>query len=248
MMGRYGDCGERMLLAERRAVAASGFAPPTRRVEPAREPFASGEGAESGQRAVRLALMPCEPQQIGSILARSGIASDTHDVRFAFLKDREHDTLAGEWSCMFEDSMLLPFAGDGVKAQGRCAVVLIVCDRRSLKARVETLACGDDAIAAEFMRILIDTNRDALAALHDAACRAQWTEFGTVAHRLNGSLRLVRCGNVIGLASRMEQAALCGDAVRARAILPVFASVVQSLNAVMERMLGLPCRSAVQGC
>jgi HPt (histidine-containing phosphotransfer) domain-containing protein len=248
MMDAYREYGERMPLAERRAVPASSFAPQTRRIDTPRDPFASCEAAEAGHRAVRLVLLSCEPQQIGSTLAHSGISSDTHDMRFAFLKDREHDTLAAELNSTFADGLPLPLVSGGVKTQGRCAVVLIVSDRRSLKARVDTLACGDDAIAGEFMRILIDTNRDALASLYDAACGAQWAEFGKVAHRLNGSLKLIRCGNVIRLASRMEQAARCGDAAKARAILPVFASVVQSLNAVMEQMLGRSSRSAGQGC
>lgn len=248
MMDRYREYGERVSTAERRAVPASSFAPQTWRVDAARDPLAAGEAAESGQWAVRLALLSCEPQQIGSTLAHSGISSDTHDMRFAFLKDREHDALAAELNGTLADGLPLPLFSGGMKAQRRCAVVLIVSDRRSLKARVETLACGDEAVAAEFMRILIDTNRDALASLYDAMRGAQWTEFGKVAHRLNGSLKLIRCGNVIRLASRMEQAALQGDAVKARAILPVFASVVQSLNAVMEQMLGRPGRSTVQGC
>ncbi|HEY4349610.1 MAG TPA: Hpt domain-containing protein [Paraburkholderia sp.] len=237
-----------MPLAERRVVSASSFASPMRRVDTAREPFACSEAVENTQRAIRFALLSCEPRQVESILARSGISSDTHDVRFVILKEREHGTLAGEWSKTFADGLPLTLAGGEVKAQGRCAVVLIVSDRRSLKARVDTLACGDDGIAAEFMRILIDTNREALASLYETACRAQWTEFGNVAHRLNGSLRLIRCGNVIELASQMEQAARCGDAAKGRAILPVFASVVQSLNAVMEQILGRPCRGSVHGC
>jgi HPt (histidine-containing phosphotransfer) domain-containing protein len=249
MMDRYGKRDERMQLAQRHAVATSGYGPQTRRIEidPARTPLAPGEGAECGQRAIRLALLSCEPRQVGSVLARSGISSDTHDVRFAFLKDGEHEALAREWSSTFADGLTLPLAGGGATAHGRCAVVLIVSDRRSLKARIDTLACGDDAIAAEFMRILIDTNRDAMAALYDAAGRARWSEFGNVAHRLNGSLTLVRCSNVVRLAWRMEQAALHGDAAKVRAILPVFASVVQSLNAVMEQMLGNPCASKVHG-
>lgn len=248
MMDRYRECGERMLPSERRAVSAGGYLPQTRRVDAVREPFACGEVAESGQRAVRLALMTCEPQQIGTTLARSGISSDTHDMRFAFLKDREHDTLAAELNGMFVDRLPWPLANGGTTVQGCCAVVLIASDRRSVKARVDTLACGDDAIACEFMRILIDTNSDALVSLHDAARGARWTEFGKVAHRLNGSLKLIRCGNVVRLASRIEQSALCGDAVKARAILPVFASVVQSLNAVMEQLLGRPSRSPMHGC
>jgi HPt (histidine-containing phosphotransfer) domain-containing protein len=252
MMSRYRECGERMPLAERRAVSASTFAPQTRRVDIAREPFASGDVAEGGQWAVRLTVLTCEPQQIGSALAHAGVSSDTHDMRFAFLKEREHDTLAAELNSTFAGGLPVPVPvtldTGSVKAQGRCAVVLIASDRRSLRARIDTLSCGDETIAAEFMRILIDTNCDALTSLNEAACGAQWTEFGKIAHRLNGSLKLIRCANVIGLASRMEQAALRGDAMKARAILPVFASVVQSVNAVMEQMLERSGYSAVQGC
>ncbi|HEY3598012.1 MAG TPA: Hpt domain-containing protein, partial [Paraburkholderia sp.] len=99
--------------------------------------------------------------------------------------------------------------------------------------RVEALACGDEAIAAEFMRILIDTNRATLAAMDGSARRAAWGEFGNVAHRLSGSLRLFNCDDVIALTSRMEQAARKRDSAKVHAILPVFTAVVESLNAVL---------------
>ncbi|MFC0695668.1 Hpt domain-containing protein [Paraburkholderia humisilvae] len=207
----------------------------------------SDECGERGYRPIQMALLSFEPQEIASILAHSGISSDTHDVRFALVNGREHDDLAAEWHSSFADGLPLPLTGGSARKHGRHGVVLIVSDRRPLKAQVDTLACGDDAIATEFMRILVDTNREALGALYDAARRAQWTELGNVTHRLSGSLRLFRCSNIVRLAARMEQAARHGDAAKARAILPVFASVVQSLNAVLEKMLGCTGSGAVHG-
>ncbi|MFC0399681.1 Hpt domain-containing protein [Paraburkholderia rhizosphaerae] len=236
MIRRYGERRDPIHLAERRAISVGGFGADARHADSGG--YGQVASGECGHRPIRMALLSSEPQEIASILTRSGISSDTHDVRFALVNGREHEALAAEWHSSFADGLPLPLASGGARKQGRCGVVLIVSERRPLKAQVDTLACGDDAIATEFMRILVDTNREALGALYDAARRAQWAELGNVTHRLNGSLSLFHCGNIIALASRMEQAARLGDAARARAILPVFASVVQSLNAVLEKMLG----------
>ncbi|GAB2874666.1 hypothetical protein GCM10027093_07660 [Paraburkholderia jirisanensis] len=119
----------------------------------------------------------------------------------------------------------------------RRGIVLVVSDRRLLSARVDALACDDKAIAAEFMRILLDSNRQILATIETAAHRMAWSELGDAMHRINGSLRLFNCGDVVELAARVERAVARRDPGGVQAVLPIFVSVVRSLNAVLTRAL-----------
>jgi HPt (histidine-containing phosphotransfer) domain-containing protein len=201
---------------------------------------ASSGGAH--REAIWLALVDGEPREAATILHRAGVSAGSHDVRVTLVSGRQYDELACP-SRVDGRHPLHPQAARSAAAPGRrCGIVLVVSDRRLLSARVDALACGDKGIAAEFMRILLDSNRTMLTAIETAADRAAWSELGDAMHRLNGSLGLFNCGDVVELAARIERAVRRRDAQSVRAVLPIFSSVVRSLNAVLTR--ALECETA----
>jgi HPt (histidine-containing phosphotransfer) domain-containing protein len=207
--------------------------------------------------AIWLALIAGEPREAAAILNHAGVSAGSHDVRATVVSGRQYDELAYAWratgpagspTAWPTGSPIGSQAGGGhpsrrsasrpAAAPGRRrGIVLVVSDRRLLSARVDALACDDKAIAAEFMRILLDSNRQMLATIETAAHRLAWSELGDAMHRINGSLRLFNCGDVVELGARIEHAVARRDPGGVQAVLPIFVSVVRSLNAVLMRAL-----------
>jgi len=207
--------------------------------------------------AIWLALIAGEPREAMAILNHAGVSAGSHDVRATVVSGRQYDELAYAWQAGLQTgsptasqtaSPAVSQAGGGhLSPRGttrlaavpgrRRGIVLVVSDRLLLSARVDALACNDKAIAAEFMRILLDSNHQMLATIEAAADRLAWNELGDAMHCINGSLRLFNCGDVVELAARIEHAVQRRDQGAVQAVLPIFVSVVQSLNAVLTRAL-----------
>jgi HPt (histidine-containing phosphotransfer) domain-containing protein len=170
----------------------------------------------------------CQPQPQPRLAL---LAAETHDVRRCVMPESAKQDLQSVWQFCF---------GAQQTARGEqapAAAVLVASERRGLLASVEALACGDAGIATEFMRILVDTNLEAVAALQHAQRAAAWSELARLAHQLDGSLRMLGCSRVDALSAALQRSARDEDRTKVSVLLPVIAAVVESVNAVFGQAL-----------
>jgi HPt (histidine-containing phosphotransfer) domain-containing protein len=214
---------------------------------------AGGVNSRAAMNAIRRAGGPYEP--IAVVRIESAIwqphpqprlallTAETHDVRRCVLPENAKQDLQSVWKFCFG-------APQTSRAeQGRTAEILVASERRGLLASVEALACGDAGIATEFMRILVATNCEAVAALYHAQRAAVWSELARLAHQLDGSLRMLGCSRVDALSAALQRSARDDDRTRVRVLLPMIATVVESVNAVFGQALaGVGIDEAGNGC
>ncbi|MBP0594867.1 Hpt domain-containing protein [Paraburkholderia sp. LEh10] len=107
----------------------------------------------------------------------------------------------------------------------------------ALQQRIDALAIGDRAVARDVTRALIETNRATLQYMWAARHAGLWGDLGRAAHRLAGSLRMLRCNREIALTLRLERAALERDARRVDGLLPIVTQAVDQLNEQLDHLL-----------
>ncbi|ACC73448.1 Hpt domain-containing protein [Paraburkholderia phymatum] len=100
----------------------------------------------------------------------------------------------------------------------------------SLQERIDVLALGDPAVAQDVTSTLINTNCATLLYMTTAWENKDWDSLGRAAHRLAGSVSMLQCTGEIGLAVRLERAALEHDTSALATLLPVVMESVARLN------------------
>ena len=108
----------------------------------------------------------------------------------------------------------------------------------SLRAKALELAGDDQAIAKRLLEMIADTNRTTLAALRDSLAAASWDDVASVAHRIAGSARLLACGELIALLTRLEAAAREREYAVASTLLPLVVDAVAQLNVSIANAVG----------
>ncbi|WJF91770.1 Hpt domain-containing protein [Paraburkholderia bonniea] len=107
---------------------------------------------------------------------------------------------------------------------------------QNLPSTLDALACGDHTVAQDLVHLLLMTDRENLVLLHDALQRQAPDELAEAAHRLNGSLKMLRCTALIKLATCLEQAAHERDFTAAQALLHLLADGMKCLDAALEQL------------
>ncbi|RDK02222.1 hypothetical protein DLM46_13495 [Paraburkholderia lacunae] len=118
-------------------------------------------------------------------------------------------------------------------------IALTATERRSLRGKVDELACGDEATGAHLLRLIIDTNRAGLATLCESYRREAWDEVRSAAHRIAGSARMLDCGGLTALLKRLETAARDRQVELIKALVPLTAATLESLDMSIQTSLGV---------
>jgi HPt (histidine-containing phosphotransfer) domain-containing protein len=118
-------------------------------------------------------------------------------------------------------------------------IALTATERRSLRAKVDELACGDEATGAYLLRLIIDTNRTGLATLCESDRREAWDEVRSAAHRIAGSARMLDCGGLTALLKRLETAARDRQVELVKALMPLAVNTLESLEMSVRTSLGV---------
>lgn len=79
-------------------------------------------------------------------------------------------------------------------------------------ARLDLISDGDPEVVAEVLELYLETARETLASLDDAAVRADRTSLASAAHRLRGSSSAAGAPIMASLAARLEGGASSFDA------------------------------------
>ncbi|WP_236077272.1 Hpt domain-containing protein [Paraburkholderia domus] len=110
-------------------------------------------------------------------------------------------------------------------------------ERQSLRAKVLELACGDESAVGHLLRLIVDTNRSALATLRDSYEAQLWDQMGSAAHQIAGSARMLDCGGLIALLTRLEAAAREREIELLKALVPLVATTLESLELSVREAL-----------
>lgn len=157
-------------------------------------------------------------------------------LRFAVVP---HQAQVGEALPGFHATLSLPIDECAfVDALATCRYIAISAhERDSLHTRIGELACDDQAVARQLVRLLIDTNASTLAALRDAFSTRSWDAVGRGVHRMAGSARMLDCPGLLALLSRLEGAARAHQVELARPLLQVIVNTIDSLGASLQKLL-----------
>ncbi|MDF3836011.1 Hpt domain-containing protein [Cupriavidus basilensis] len=101
---------------------------------------------------------------------------------------------------------------------------------------LDTLAGGDADIVRDLVDSLIETNRIDLDKMRAALEAGVWQCFGSGAHRLKGSARILECATMVTLCGWLESIAELDDLATAQALLPILAATVEHLEAVLTAL------------
>lgn len=192
-------------------------------------------GAPEAQ-SIRLVLVDCQSAQPEAVSVLDGVSLSAESVRLAVVPAELH-TLPPALGF----HAMLPMPVDECTLVSALAarhyVAVATSERQTLHAKIDELACRDEAIAQHFIRLLIDTNISTLAMLRDAFSTLSWDGIGSAAHRLAGSARMLDCAAMIAVLSRLEAVAHERELALARALLQVVADTVDSLDASLHELL-----------
>ncbi|EHP42133.1 hypothetical protein OR16_15962 [Cupriavidus basilensis OR16] len=108
---------------------------------------------------------------------------------------------------------------------------------------LDTLAGGDVDVVRELVDCLVDTNRIDLETMRAALTDGTWQRFGSGAHRIKGSARILECAALVRLCGLLESVAQFGDLATAQALLPILAATLAHLDALLAA-LRPPSRAA----
>jgi HPt (histidine-containing phosphotransfer) domain-containing protein len=191
---------------------------------------------------IRLVLVDCPSAQPEGASVLDGVSLSAGSVRLAVMPADLHTLLPASGF-----HAVLPMPVDectlvnALAAQRYASIA--ASERQTLRETIDELACGDEAIAQHFIRLLIDTNSSTLATLRDAFSTLSWDEIGSAAHRLAGSARMLDCGGMIAVLSRLEAVARERELALARALLQVVADTIDSLDVSLRELLNLTALS-----
>ncbi|MES2007841.1 MAG: Hpt domain-containing protein [Pseudomonadota bacterium] len=107
---------------------------------------------------------------------------------------------------------------------------------------LDTLAGGDADIVMDLVDSLVETNRTDLEMMRAALADGAWQRFGSGAHRIKGSARILECGALVTLCGRLESVAQFGDLATAQALLPILAPTLAQLDASLAALRPPPER------
>ncbi|WP_153102301.1 Hpt domain-containing protein [Paraburkholderia hayleyella] len=106
-------------------------------------------------------------------------------------------------------------------------------DGQKIPSQLNELACGDRSVAQDIARLLIATNSESVVQLQGALGREAPDELRAVAHRLNGSLKMLRCSMLVALATLVEQAAREQNFAFVQSLLYLVADGMDGLNTAL---------------
>lgn len=188
------------------------------------------------RQSIRLVLVDCSSSQPEAVAMPDGVALPAASLRFAVMPA---DAAALPVAAGLHGVLPTPF--------DECTLILALAAHRyvaiaasehhALGAKLNELACDDEAVALRLIRLLIDTNGMTLAALRNACAAVSWEEVAGAAHRLAGSARMLDCFGMIALLVRLEAAAHEREIALARAILQVVANTIDSLDVSLRELL-----------
>ena len=109
-------------------------------------------------------------------------------------------------------------------------------ERVAIGTLLDTLAGGDADIVRDLVDSLVETNRADLETMRTALMDGTWQRFGSGAHRIRGSARILECAALVTLCGRLESVAQFGDLATAQALLPILAASVAELDATLAAL------------
>jgi HPt (histidine-containing phosphotransfer) domain-containing protein len=200
--------------------------------------YAENAKARAELERVRLILAryPVDDADAVSMLGSASFSAPHSHLQFAVAQQEAHTAALAEG---FHAALTFPVdecALVDALAKGRY-IAVSADERQALRARIRELACDDDAVASRFIRLLIDTNRSTLAELWEAFRARSWDALTSGAHRLAGSARMLDCGGLFALLSRLEEAANAQQQRLSHSILQVIGNTIDDLEVSLHQLL-----------
>lgn len=212
--------------------------------DPASPGVSPGVGPAPGERP-RLALVWLAHDHAGKP-ARADFGLPTDSLLFAVVPAGAgvsvvDAALAGTFDATLTAPVDASSLARALAGNGFVAVSTDEC--AALGTLLNTLVGGDADIVRDLVDSLVDINRIDLDMMHAALADGAWQRFGSGAHRIKGSARMLECAALVALCGRLESVAQFGDLATAQALLPILATTVAHLEASLMA-LRPPLRTA----
>lgn len=105
---------------------------------------------------------------------------------------------------------------------------------RAIGAHVARLVNGDNAVAAELLASLLETNQSDLRGLQTACATQNWADVRMHAHRIRNTAQLSGAGTLATICHRVETLAEQGDGPALQSLYAAFSAAVQRLSHALQ--------------
>lgn len=99
------------------------------------------------------------------------------------------------------------------------------------------LADGDRDFIGELVQSLVQTNREDLQAMIAARADGRWDDIASLAHRIKGSARLLKCESMVAVCAYLESLCRAGNVDAAAPVVDVLAPAVTYLDDRVARCM-----------